>query len=170
MRGDICFYSNTSWFSRVIQWVTRSPYNHVAIDMGDDVGVFAADTQGVKVYPIDTPTVRVHTSLLLNAERMDKALAWAFTQTGKRYDYTDMVMNGVVLVTAFFHIPFTPPFTPQAYDCSELAATYLVNAGYPFHADFLRDALSLQVVNPGSLYRGLEAVQTCQQGARHAEQ
>lgn len=131
MRGDIILYrSSGRWYERLITLATKGPYTHVAIVDDERLYlVLAADSQGISydaLPPIDNLHTLVSLASYASTEGIERGLAWAEQQVGKRYGWIDIVYQAVKFVWP--HQPFR--FSEAGhYDCSEFAVRYMLQAG-----------------------------------------
>jgi hypothetical protein len=92
--GDILLVSKgqDKW-GRIIRWVTRSPYHHAAIDLGDGTAA-SAEAPRVKIKPIsDFASVQ---SLTIGTDEQRKLVAWhALQMVGMRYSRLGFVLAGL---------------------------------------------------------------------------
>ena len=153
MRGDILLYHDTDLVSRLIQWWTRGPYNHVAIDLGNGTQL-AAEPSGVKVRPFPQPTVpdqlryvNIH-AFYLQDEVVERGLALVMKQVNDGYSGADIIDD---VFPSWFPIHL---FQAHHYDCSDLVARYLDEIAVLPLADLGGDAAT---VTPNDLYRALKA-------------
>lgn len=146
MRGDILFFRDPDLISRIIQWWTSGPYNHVAVDMGDGTCIGAL-TRGVSRVPDSKAAARARPPFsTLPAEKLDAALAWLVEQEKVAYSWADIANN---LLPKW--LPVGLRFQQRrAYDCSDLVARFLDLAEVLSLADLGGDA---DVVTPNDLYR-----------------
>lgn len=146
-RGDILFFHEDDAVSRLIQWWTAGPFNHVAVDMGDGTCIGAL-TRGVSRTVDKTPTLVVQLPQGTESTRLEEALTWLIEQEKSAYSWAD-------IVNAVF-----PKWLPvvfslrehRAYDCSDLVAQYLDRVGALPLSELGGDASS---VTPNQLYRAL---------------
>lgn len=151
MRGDILLYHDTDLLSRIIQWWTHGPYNHVAIQLDYNTQL-AAEPDGVKVRPLPESIkkdqirlVAIH-KLYLKDEVIERGLKLVYKLIGSGYSGADIVDD---VFPAWFPIRL---FQAHRYDCSDLVALYLDEIGVLPLAELGGDA---QTVTPNDLARAL---------------
>lgn len=144
-RGDILLYHETDLVSRIIQWRTHGPYNHVAVDIGGGKCV-GAYTSGVTATDIGIDVVFVP---LPPSPHLEDALQWLLAQLKSGYSWTDIVDD---IFPSW--LPIRPIFSQaHAYDCSDLVAQYLDRAGLLSLSELGGDA---QTVTPNDLWRAFK--------------
>lgn len=119
--GDLLLYvSDGSIPDRIVARVTDGPYVHVEVDMGDGtaIGALAA---GVSRHPLVTPAGRV--PMAPNLPELPAGLAWLAAQVTAHDEYgwadlADAIPNVPILVS-----------DPDGFDCSHLAAAFILHAG-----------------------------------------
>lgn len=144
-RGDVLLYHDNDLVSRLIQWRTHGPYNHVAVDIGGGkcIGAFP---QGVMEADIREDVTFVP---LPSAPHLEDGLTWLTEQLKMRYSWSDILADA---------LPSWGPFKllfrqEDAYDCSDLVARYLDLAGVLPLAELGGDA---QTVTPNDLARAFK--------------
>ncbi len=159
MNGDLLFWHEKDWFSRLIQWRTAGPFNHVEIDTGNGYS-YGAKWRGVDYHllttgiydypgkpPVDVSYV-LRYPLQLSPQQFTDGMDWLLQQKHKPYDWVDLLLNLYVLIR-----PKGPlPRTPQAYTCSELVGYYLLQAHYPVEGLPTQED-DLQLFSPNDLAR-----------------
>lgn len=150
MLGDILFYQANDLGGTLIQWRTRGPYTHVCVDVGaDDVGnplVVEARWPHVLLDGPGHPAARVSPP---NLKQTTKAVAWIKTTVGDNYEVKDILANIFPFLLGTTHLSTRP----TAFICSQLAAYFLLEAGYAFPAHFATDEKSMALVSPNDLAR-----------------
>jgi len=124
--GDIVLFYRPRGLARVISFVTRSPFYHVAIAAGDDT-VIEAVPSGVKCRNVNPDGARRHYVVIPSPDGARvAALAWAQTQIGDGYDSRDLV--GLVLdrMLAHAHVNYV---AGDGYTCGEFVALAFERAG-----------------------------------------
>lgn len=154
--GDILLYSgHGALYERLIERATGGPYCHVEIDLGDGSSIGAL-SQGIVRRPLPAPTAVAPVGTPLaqrDPQRFALAVAWLAGQVGRRYSWLDIAGDALkALLPA--RLGSTTPFLvlPSAYDCSALAATFLVLAGEELPPALVTD---LARVSPNDLARAL---------------
>src|SRR5271165_1787383 len=126
MRGDLLFYTPKDWIGRLVAWATNGPFCHVAIDLGDGTKI-EAEWNGI----VRTKTIQRAVAARFNtakeAPKVEDGLAWLQTQLGNPYG-TEDIINQVLRLAGFkFYIG-----EPKRYDCSDLAALFLIHSNVGF--------------------------------------
>jgi hypothetical protein len=143
MRGDLLFYTPKDWIGSVIAWSTNGPFSHVAIDMGDGTKI-EADWNGVVRVAESKGEVAAVFNTAKDVPDFEQGLTWLQQQLGNPYGKED-IFNQVLRLMGFkFYIG-----EPKRYDCSDLAADYLVHAHAAWILGPYRD--SLHMVTPNDL-------------------
>lgn len=143
MRGDLLFYTPKDWIGWIVAKFTGGPFCHVAIDLGDGTKI-EADWNGVVrvAYSERVPAGRYHTSA--QATTLDEGIAWLQAQQGDPYGKED-ILNQVLRLMGFkFYLG-----EPKHYDCSDLAAQFLVHAGLGWRLLWFRE--KLHMITPNDL-------------------
>lgn len=128
MRGDLIFYHGTGWEDSFIQWWTKSPFSHVAIDVGEGMMVEALN-EGILKNPLNLSggSVWSYSESVQDADPkdMDLAVKWLDEVVGMHlpYGWMDFVSNANPFKKLFYVA------SPQHYDCSALATGFLSRAG-----------------------------------------
>lgn len=150
MLGDILFFTGNTEFDKLIQWWTKSPLNHVAIDIGDGTKVEALSNGIAR-----TPTNQSNPVLIWRYDEhvkdqdstdMGNAKKWLLAMVGKTYGWSDIVSAADVFARAIYAI------RPGFYDCSALATEFLIQAG---GVDLGELALDPHLATPASLAKQL---------------
>ena len=137
--GDLLLFSGTSFLSRLIEGVTRSPYSHVAMvaSMDGRLLTFQADPGGVVVEPASKVVCRYNgmvdwwamddaaRSRLRERDAVDTAL----TLLGLRYGYFRSIMLGLRKLFGASLTQQDSPLLPQSLFCSEFVSMCLRNGG-----------------------------------------
>lgn len=87
-KGDVLFYKGTSLISKLITWVTKSPYTHVALVIGD--GEIIESDRFIKTRRIEidlTEPFDVYTVENLSDETREEIVKYALEFVGTKYDY-----------------------------------------------------------------------------------
>jgi len=149
--GDLLFYvGHGSLASRLIQWWTRGPYVHVEIAVSPTEAIGALTT-GIDAHSTKPGYVLLPTSRVLASRALADGLEWLSRQKGHAYGWPDIgddVMARVFPKHGLFLVD------PHAFDCSHLAADFLLHADYPHAADLFPDP---EIVTPNSLMCALVA-------------
>lgn len=139
--GDILFYTGShSFFDRLISWWTKSSYVHVAI-ANDATYQIEARASGIirsKIEPEHLGAVfSIRECVMQHDSDIDAALApgvdkmivlalvWLVGKIGCDYSWSDI---GVAIAERYKRHFFF--IQPQHYDCSALAAEFLVRVGF----------------------------------------
>ena len=117
----ILLYKGKSITSRLIEWQTRSPYSHAAIQLSDGRVVEAVGKYGVHV--IDDPRFGHAPGTEIDAYIYHQAVSaaaeyaaakWLYQQLGKQYDYRSV----------FRFMSRVPASENDRWFCSELVAEF----------------------------------------------
>jgi cell wall-associated NlpC family hydrolase len=123
VRGDILLYpSQGHWWEWFITTLTRGPYVHVSVDLGDGSNI-AAHPSGVSRdwTGDDSWLTRVSVNTLTtDAQAVERGIKFLEAQLGKPYSWLDIVSAGL-------HAVGIPLFIGAVghFDCSALVAAYL---------------------------------------------
>jgi hypothetical protein len=122
MRGDLLFYTPTDWIGKLVAWATNGPFCHVALDMDDSTKI-EADWNGIVRVQNITRIVDARFETSKVVPKVDDGMAWLQVQVGNPYGKADIVSQ--VLRFMGFHF-----YTSESkhYDCSDLAARFLMRA------------------------------------------
>lgn len=146
--GDILFYrGNGSLASRVIELRTGGPFVHVEVDIGGDSAIGAL-TSGVSrhtLVPLTESTDVFAVSRYASPGGLHRAVSWLAVQVGAPYGWVDILDAGL---PSWWHVLLVGR---RAFDCSHLAAQYLITAGL---GDLLGTFASTpQAISPNDLAR-----------------
>lgn len=124
--GDIILVKSKNPFSRLIQIVTKSPYNHSLCYIGNEQciesswsGVRLTNINGVKNYDIYRHKTATKTEL-------NMATDWMISQIGSKYDYLGLLGIGLAMIGKN---KVNKLDDKNRYWCSELIADGYINAG-----------------------------------------
>lgn len=96
--GDVILFRGTTWISKTIGHITRSPYSHAACYVGDGY-VIESDWKGVEFSKLDLKYDKVSYDIYrhrtANREQLEEAVTWMGKQVGKGYDYKGLA--GILL-------------------------------------------------------------------------
>lgn len=156
MRGDILLVHGTGLVSQLIQWRTRGPFDHVAIDLGDGLQL-GAEPDGIRARPLSElgPERNISTISVAHyrnsAARVERGLRFiGALLDNASYSAADILDD---VFPQWF--PIRPLFAQlHAYDCSDLVARYLDEAGFLPLAEFGGDA---KTVTPNDIARAFQA-------------
>jgi len=136
--GDVLLFAHATSWNRVITFLTRSRFYHVAIYAGD-YHVVEARPQGVVSRDLRGPQGTHFCAVLPNPSgKWPEALFWARSQIGAKYDRWDI---GVIVLEHIFthlHLNYAPP---GRFSCGEFVARAFEQAGAPLFPD--RDAADI---------------------------
>ena len=143
--GDLIFVrpSADDWAGQLITRATDGFYCHCRVRLSRDEVVEALDWRGivraaVGVEP-DANDV-AHIGLKLERARFIKARGWLLDQVGDGYSEWDIAADAVKALLPHALGSRTPFLVaPAKMDCSELAARWLIHAGYEWLPDELMD-------------------------------
>ena len=146
MRGDVLFFTPTGAFGRLIVAGSQpGRFSHCAIDCGDGT-VIEAQLGGIHRNPVHRTPAAIYR--LPDNAFATLGLAWLDKQVGRRYGVLDILDQ----VLRLLHCPVYLAL-PFSFDCSDLAARYLLECGCGPELGPLIGALHL--VSPNSLARQL---------------
>jgi hypothetical protein len=143
MRGDLLFYTPKDWIGKLVAWATNGPYCHVAVDLGDGTKI-EADWNGIVQAKVGTREPAAHVSVPLPDP--EAGITWLQKQLGNPYGKEDIFNQVLRLMGLKFYFG-----EPKRYDCSDLAADYLVHAGAGSVLGSFEDRLHL--ITPNDLAR-----------------
>jgi hypothetical protein len=144
MRGDLLFYTPTNLVEKIIAWWTHGPFCHVAVDMGDGTKI-EADLRGIVRVSFNEDTIPARWTPA-PTENVEPGLVWLKQQLGNPYGGEDIINQVIRLMGFKFYLG-----EPKRYDCSDLAADYLVHSDLGWLLGPFRDRLHL--VTPNDLAR-----------------
>jgi len=128
-RGDLILYrSSGAWYERAIVVATKGPMVHVAIQLSD-VQVIAAGSKGIALFPYsaqDKLCTTVSLASYATPEGIERGLAWAIAQEGKRYSWWDIFYQAIKFMNPNNPFRF---YREGEFDCSDFASRYLMEAG-----------------------------------------
>lgn len=127
--GDIMLFSGGHWISRIIQWGTKSKYNHVAVSVDPDISLMieaagrvrAEDTRRAEGY--DIYRVRPEYSYDL-----DKVISYLVDKLNRPYDYLGVAYLGILKVLGL-KTRANKWQKDHDYFCSELAKSAFLDGG-----------------------------------------
>lgn len=147
MRGDVLLYHDHDPISRLIQWRTHGPYNHVAIDLGNDsIGESMLVEATIHGVTISGGYGSPHLVSLPPSSVKEEAILWLLKQVGTIYGWGDILDD--ILPSWLTWRPLISE--RNAYDCSHLVALYLDRAEILPLAELGGDA---KTVTPNDLAR-----------------
>lgn len=160
--GDIVFYrGGKDLGSRIVRWWTRGDFSHCGIvtKLTDDGGydtIEALSPGGVSVVHHACPdySKRALTSAHISSTGLATALAWLDKQLGQPYSYFDIVDQPLRAI--FRHGPLL--ITPHGYDCSDLAAHFLLVSDFEAVPGQRAQLLDYETISPVELARVLQVV------------
>lgn len=130
IRGQIGLVHTNGIPARIIQFVTRSHWNHVVIGVSSTTCI-GAEPGGVRIRPIsDFPEVVWADAPYTPTQRL-KVLAYVLLQRGVRYNWADDILIGLTLILKS-HAPrwmLREVSDTDSFQCSQLAAAALSAAG-----------------------------------------
>ena len=151
MRGDLLFWtSDGSPVSRLISVVTRGPFVHVSVDMGDGTDISAHAEDGVKERVVVGYQGLTHWSPQVSEEAIDRGIDFLKGEIGDKYGFCNILNAGL----AALHLPYRVTRLDR-YDCSSLVTRYLTEIGVD-----LKDELGEEPdsVSPNDLARSLGVI------------
>ena len=132
---------------QVVARATNGPFCHVAIDLGDGTKI-EADWTGVVRNADNKRAVAATFNTKPHAPQLADGIAWLKKQIGDPYGKEDIVNQVLRLMGIKVYIA-----APKNYDCSDLAADFLVHAGAGKLLGKFED--NLHLVTPNDLARVL---------------
>ncbi|MDQ2798845.1 MAG: hypothetical protein M3Y13_04275 [Armatimonadota bacterium] len=136
--GDVLLFAHATGWNRLITFLTRSLYYHVAIYEGD-FHVVEARPQGVVSRDLRGPEGTHFCAIIPNPDgRGLDALAWAQSQLGGKYDRWDVLVILLEHVFVHLHLNYAPP---GRFSCGEFVARAFQEAGARLFPD--RDAADI---------------------------
>lgn len=124
--GDIVLFAHATGLNKIITFLTRSRYYHVAIYAGDH-HVVEARPQGVVSRDLRGPEGTHYCAVIPNPGGVGlEALTWAKTQIGAGYDVGDALVIGLERIFTHLHINYAPP---GKFSCGEFVARAFQEAG-----------------------------------------
>jgi hypothetical protein len=126
---NLRFITESDIISDAIRVETWSPFSHVEFILDDGTYLGARSSGGVAIRPSDycKPTREERYAIPCTQEQKDAIIAYAMSQIGKPYDYTDIV--GILI-----HRDWR---SEDSWICSELVAAACEKGGLPLlHAPF----------------------------------
>ncbi|HET6383879.1 MAG TPA: hypothetical protein VFJ58_10845 [Armatimonadota bacterium] len=154
--GDIVLFARATGLNRLITFVSRSPYYHVAIYAGDNY-VIEARPKGVVSRNLKGSIGSHYGSVIpAPAGKGDAALQWARTQIGAKYDRWDTLVIILEHVFTHLHLNYTPP---GRFSCGEFVTEAFRQSGvdlFPGRDSAGIDPADFQpLLPPGSTIRPL---------------
>jgi hypothetical protein len=156
--GDIVFVrpDPRDWAGAVVARLTGGPYAHVQIRL-NHYEVVEALSRGVVRDALAAEPDAADVAAVgggLESARLAHALTWLLAQVGAEYSGWDIAADALKALlprTLGARTPFL--VAPRTFDCSQLAAEFLMQAGY----EWLPDAITLDParVSPNDLARAL---------------
>ncbi len=124
--GDIALFYRPRGRDRVISWLTRSPFFHVALCCAPHTLVEAVP-KGVRKRDLRAVPDR-HPFVIIPAfrEAAAEAVSWALTQVGDGYDTADLAVIVLHRIFRDFALNYT---VGDRYTCGEFVATAYEKAG-----------------------------------------
>lgn len=124
--GDIVFIRGRSWISKVIKWLDKGEFSHVAMFVSDNEIIEAEYSTRVRVVPFkygDYEVIRLN----LNGEQKKSVTELSAILEGKRYDFVQII---ILLFTLLFGIKGLSKFRDtKEVICSELVGLILDELG-----------------------------------------
>ena len=132
--GDVILVKGTHIISKIISFITKSPYTHTACYISNDV-IIEACFGGVQINPIDKYSKKeydVYRHPTATTKKLNKAVSWMNQQIGKGYDYLGL---GGIFISLLKKIDYNNYDTPNRYWCSELVADGYLKAKIPLQVN-----------------------------------
>jgi len=127
--------NDTSWIGRIISFVTRSPFVHVATVVAEDGSVIEGAPQGVVNNNIETfKDFELYRVTDITPDQISKVIDFLKSELGRPYDF------GAIVYLLWLIITFNTK-ARNAWDdankwtCTELVATAFATAGIVFRDD-----------------------------------
>jgi uncharacterized protein YycO len=154
---DILLYRGTGFTSRLIQWGTGSPYNHVAVvldpknylviesNTGHQSGVAAVDARKLDLSRIDVFRIKDA------SYDTDKVNSFLVACLGQKYDYAGVlwlaILKTLSLLTGFTWQNYNRFQKDKDYFCSELCYEAFHQAGI----DIVPEVSEADITSPGDI-------------------
>jgi hypothetical protein len=136
---------------------TGGPYCHVQVRLSQYEVVEALTRHGVARDTLESEPDPADVAAVgggLAVERVAHALTWLLAQVGQDYGWLDILGDAVGVLLPRRVGSRTPLLVaPSRYDCSDLAARFLLLAGYEWLPDEI--AMDTSRVSPNALARAL---------------
>lgn len=146
---QLLFYHDHSLLDRAIQWVTRSPYNHVAIQLGDSLvyesaqdGVVRLEGQRARDYAAQAALAL---PLSISAEDETEVHQFLELELGNRYPILSLLLAGLATLCPRLALVVSDP---HQFICSALATMCCQIAGQALE-------LEARTTTPAQLARAL---------------
>lgn len=133
--GTIAFIKGTSWVSRIVRWVDKGEFTHVAIAVSDTELIEAQRFQLVRSVPISDAIIEF-IDLKLTKEEEEALIREANQLLGKQYDYAQLLWHTLKIISGG---RFKRINNPSRLICSELVSRSLCAAGIVEEEDTLFD-------------------------------
>jgi hypothetical protein len=126
--GDLLFVSGTDWIAKLVKWVTKSKYSHVAVYMGNGQSMEAQAFRTVGLEAVSQYTLYDIIPLPpIDPENLAIGLQWLLQQQGRHYSYWS---DFVILMRKLFGI-LIPWHEDDEIMCARLARDFLFQCGLP---------------------------------------
>lgn len=128
--GDLIFVHGTSLVDRIIRWVTKSQYSHVAIYIGDGKIIDAHPFRkvGINLISIYSGDYDIKSlPVTVTHEQLNVGLYWLYLQRGRHYSYWS---DFVILLRCLFGIKLSW-HEGASIICSRLGRDFLFRCGLP---------------------------------------
>jgi hypothetical protein len=155
---DILLYRGKGFVSGLIQWGTKSPYNHVAVvvdppillgiesNTGTAAGVRAMDLR--KLFPWEIDVFRIRPGFSVSR---DDVISFLVSRLGARFDFAGVTWLGILkalsLLTGFRYRPYNGFQKEKDYFCSELCYEAFKAGGL----DIVPEVGESEVTSPGDI-------------------
>jgi uncharacterized protein YycO len=148
--GDVLLFKGTSWISKTIGHITRSPYSHAACYVGDGY-IIESDWRGVEFSKLtlkyNHTSYDIYRHRSADSQALNEAVTWMGKQVGKGYDYKGLV--GILLaMVGKKKINYTD--VQERFWCSEL-----VLDGYHHAGIYTGFDINTYTVSPGDIAESL---------------
>lgn len=156
--GDLIFVRPAGpgdWMGRLVARETDGPYSHVQIRIShfEVIEALAGGIVRSTLAQEPDPADVAKTGGTLPLERLATAMQWLLEQVGDHYSLLDIAADALQLALPKALGSRTPFLVaPSSYDCSHLAGTFVVSAGYPLPPAMIAD---LPRLSPNALARAL---------------
>lgn len=150
--GDLAFYyDGTSVFDWAIRKRTGSRISHVEVEVENGLWIGAL-TRGVDIHPTPAASnVKIwHSDAVSTSPKLSDGLKFLHTAVDNKYKYGAIDIFNQLLSLVKPDGIFLD--SPTLFDCSHLAADFLITVDYPLPAEL---KLNPELVTPGSLARAL---------------
>jgi hypothetical protein len=150
--GDVVFYKAKGVIGRIICFVTRSPYSHVALAVDSDTILESNRFIATRLANIDNGVIHhVYRLEGVTEEQRKNAVSYAMTTLGTKYDYLQILGLFFRYVLRFNYLTFN---TYNRFICSENIDYSFIQADIPRRdLEHLLDISPQELLEKYPLYR-----------------